>query len=177
MFSKVIGNIKTKIITRLWYHLIILWSMPFDYNMNRIKHQPIFVHEEMRLPKSWKGFGDSTRFNATVNGQPLSGRSLAIDPFSFPDAMVVHYLVQKNDIIKLIEKVGFNTSSLSNAAAGSVKTNGTGLMKFTLSPLSATTQSVTVPEFPGFLGASLMMTLIIGTILLVRPRKRILPRQ
>ncbi|MGB6530840.1 MAG: hypothetical protein WBF33_22260, partial [Candidatus Nitrosopolaris sp.] len=61
------------------------WSMPFDYNMTRIKQQPIFVHEEMRLPKSWKGFGDLTQFNATVNGQPLSGRSLAIDPFSFPN--------------------------------------------------------------------------------------------
>ena len=69
--------------------------MPFDYNITRIKQQPIFVHEEMRLPKSWKGFGDLTQFNATVNGQPLSGRSLAIDPFSFPDAMVVHYLVTK----------------------------------------------------------------------------------
>ncbi|MFZ0221486.1 MAG: hypothetical protein WAM42_07310, partial [Candidatus Nitrosopolaris sp.] len=58
------------------------WSMPFDYNMTRINQTPIFVHEEMRLPKSWKGFGDLTQFNATVNGQPLSGRSLAIDPFS-----------------------------------------------------------------------------------------------
>jgi len=50
------------------------WSMPFDYNMTRIKQQPIFVHEEMRLPKSWKGFGDLTQYNATVNDQRLSGR-------------------------------------------------------------------------------------------------------
>ena len=118
------------------------WSMPFDYNMSRIKQQPIFVHEEMRLPKSWKGFGDSTQFNATLNGQPLSGRSLAIDPFSFPDAMVVHYLVHKNDIIKLAEEVNSNGNGNSSiAAAGSIrKTNATGLMKFTLSPLSVTTQ-------------------------------------
>src|SRR5919199_6923649 len=58
------------------------WTMPFNWNLSRIEQQPIFVHEEMRLPKSWKGFGDSPRFNATVNGQTLSGRSLAIDPFS-----------------------------------------------------------------------------------------------
>ena len=117
---------------------LFTWSMPFDYNMTRIKQQPIFVHEEMRLPKSWKGFGDLTQFNATVNGQPLSlsGGSLAIDPFSFPDAMVVHYLVHKNDIIKLAEEVDSNSSSSSNAAAGSIKkTNAAGLMKFTLSPL------------------------------------------
>jgi hypothetical protein len=80
------------------------WTMPFNWNLSRIQQQPIFVHEEMRLPKSWNGFGDSPRFNATVNGQPLSGRSLAIDPFSFPDAMVVHYLINKNDVIKLAQQ-------------------------------------------------------------------------
>jgi hypothetical protein len=107
---------------------LFTWSMPFDYNLTRIKQQPIFVHEEMRLTKSWRGIGDLTRFNATVNGQPLSGRSLAIDPFSFPNALVVHYLVNKDDILRL----------MSNAAApGSIKK---GLMKFTLSPPSATTQ-------------------------------------
>ena len=69
------------------------WCMPFDYNMTRIKQQPIFVHQEMKLPKSWKGFGDLSQFNARVNGQLLSGRSLAIDPFSFPDDTIVNYLV------------------------------------------------------------------------------------
>jgi len=146
--------------------------MPFDYNMTRIKQQPIFVHEEIRLPKSWKGFGDSTRFNATVNGQPLSGSSLAIDPFSFPNAMVVHYLVSKNKITKILEEVDHNTGSPSNTAAGSIKkTNATGLMKFTLSPLSATTQSVTVPEFPWFLSVSLIIILTIGMTLLMWVRK------
>lgn len=81
------------------------WSMPFDYNITRIKAQPIFVHEEMRLPKAWKGFGDLTQFNATVNGMPLSGRSLAIDPFSFPNDTVVHYLVNKNDIIRIANAI------------------------------------------------------------------------
>ncbi|HYV52871.1 MAG TPA: hypothetical protein VE971_06205 [Candidatus Eisenbacteria bacterium] len=148
------------------------WSMPFDYNMTHIKQQPIFVHEEMRLPKSWNDFGDSTRFNATVNGQPLSGSSLAIDPFSFPNAMVVHYLVSKNEIIKILEEVDHNTGSPSNTAAGSIKkTNATGLMKFTLSPLSATTQSVTVPEFPWFLSVSLIIILTVGMTLLMWVRK------
>jgi hypothetical protein len=114
---------------------LFTWSMPFDYNMTRIKKSPIFVHEEMRIPKSWRGIGDLTHFNATVNGQPLSGRSLAIDPFSFPDAMVVHYLVNKDDILKLA----------SNAAAGGsiTKSTATNLMKFTLSPPSATSPIAT----------------------------------
>ena len=120
------------------------WSMPFDYNVSRIKQQPIFVHEEMRLPKSWRGIGDLTHFNATVNGQPLSGRSLAIDPFSFPNAMVVHYLVNKNDIINLAEGVDSKNNNSNNVMRGSTtNTNTAGLMKFTLSPPSATTQIAT----------------------------------
>ncbi len=74
------------------------WSMPFDYNTQRLEENPILVHEEIKLPKNL--FGSNT-FNATVNGQPISGRSLAIDPFSSPSAMVVHYLVDKNNIIKI----------------------------------------------------------------------------
>ena len=115
MFIIIFGIIKNKIIIQPSYHTTIkstilyllpskpmfAWSMPFDYNISRINQQPIFVHEEMRLPKSWKGFGDLNQFNATVNGQQLSGRSLAIDPFSFPNDTIVHFLVNKNDIIKI----------------------------------------------------------------------------
>jgi hypothetical protein len=132
------------------------WTMPFNWNLSRIQQQPIFVHEEMRLPKSWKGFGDSPRFNATVNGQTLSGRSLAIDPFSFPDAMVVHYLINKNDVIKLAQQeqeqqqgissnnnntsansdnstVNGNSNTTNRSSTTSVSNNNNqGLMRFVL---------------------------------------------
>ena len=126
------------------------WSMPFNWNLTRIKQQPIFVHEEMRVPKSWKGFGDSTQFNATVNGQPLTGRSLAIDPFSYPNAMVVHYLVNKNDIIKLAQEINSNDNNKTAATeAGITNKNLSGTMKFALSPLSAaTTQVATSSDIP-----------------------------
>ncbi len=114
---------------------LLSWSMPFNWNLTRIKQQPIFVHEEIRLPKSWKGFGDSAQFNATVNDRPLSASSIAIDPFFIPNELVVHYLVNKNDIIKLAQEVNSST-----------KSNSTGLMKFTLSPVSATTQIPTSSE-------------------------------
>jgi hypothetical protein len=80
--------------------------MPFDWNLSRIKKQNIFVHEELRLPKSWKSFvgsGFAGSFNATVNGVPVTGRSLAIDPFSYPNAIVLHYLINKNDLINIAE--------------------------------------------------------------------------
>lgn len=76
------------------------WSMPFYYNLTRLRDNPIFVHEEIKLPKAL--FGDSM-FNATVNGDPASGRTLAVDPFTDPDAVVLHYLINKNSIIELAE--------------------------------------------------------------------------
>jgi hypothetical protein len=84
----------------------ITWQMPFDWNLSRIQKQNIFVHEELRLPKSWKNFvgsGFAGSFNATVNGIPIAGRSLAIDPFSYPNAIVLHYLINKNDLIRIAE--------------------------------------------------------------------------
>jgi hypothetical protein len=133
------------------------WTMPFNWNVSRIEQQPIFVHEEMRLPKSWKGFGDSPRFNATVNGQTLSGRSLAIDPFSFPDAMVVHYLINKNDVIKLaqqeqqqqrVSNSNNNNNNNNNNSNGNISStrssnnsNNQGVMRFTLlTPAASSTQ-------------------------------------
>ena len=58
----------------------IKWSMPFNWNVLSIKSQNIFVHEEIKFPKSFSEFSNSSIFNGTVNGQPLVGRSLAIDP-------------------------------------------------------------------------------------------------
>ena len=123
------------------------WTMPFNWNLSRIEKQPIFVHEEMRLPKSWKGFGDSTSFNAIVNGQTLSGRSVAIDPFSYPNAMVVHYLINKNDVIKLAEQqqqqqqqqktattttTATATTTTTAAANNNNNNNNIGVMRFVL---------------------------------------------
>ncbi|MGH9975534.1 MAG: hypothetical protein ACRD8Z_06820, partial [Nitrososphaeraceae archaeon] len=124
------------------------WSMPFYYDVNRLEENPIFVHEEIKLPKTLFG---SSIFNATVNAQPISGRTLAIDPFTSPDAVILHYLINKNDVIKIAKEwqleQGLNTTSLSqNNSAATANTqqvslsggatsdnqNVTGIMEFKL---------------------------------------------
>jgi hypothetical protein len=114
------------------------WSMPFDYNLTRIKQQPIFVHEELWRPKSWKGFGDLNRYNATVNGIPLTGSSLAIDPFTSSYANIIHYLVNKNDIIRLSTE--YNAKNIDSADAG--------LMNFALTPFTGVNQISTSSDIP-----------------------------
>lgn len=107
------------------------WTMPFNWNLSRIKSQNIFVHEEFRVPKSFNEFSNSSAFNATVNGQPVVGRSLAIDPFSFDKALVLHFLLNKNDLIKLAE---------NNQVVG----NSNNSAHFTLRPLANQSQKTSV---------------------------------
>jgi hypothetical protein len=124
------------------------WSMPFDYNLTRIKQQPIFIHEELWLPKSWKGFGDLNRYKATVNGMALTGSSLAIDPFTSSYANIIHYLVNKNDIIRLSTE--YNAKPIGSPVRTGVKstTNITGLMNFALTPFTGVNQISTSSDIP-----------------------------
>jgi hypothetical protein len=102
--------------------LLASWGMPFDWNLSRIKAVNIFVHEEFKVPKNFAQFSNTTSFNATVNGQPVLGRSLAIDPFTSDKALIIHYLLTKNDIVKL-------------AQIKEVTTGSNNTMKFTLTPM------------------------------------------
>jgi hypothetical protein len=135
--------------------------MPFYYDVQRLEKNPIFVHEEIKLPKALFG---SSIFNATVNGQPISGRTLAIDPFTSPNAVILHYLINKNDVIKIAnewqKEQGLNTTATgpSNSTTaesmqpvsleGGGATNNqnvSGVMEFTL----ATRQPGAAPTAAG----------------------------
>jgi hypothetical protein len=84
---------------------LFTWSMPFDWNVSRLEDTNIFVHEEVKIPKSLAGIGDTTSFTATVNGNPISGRMLAVDPYSSQQELTLHYLLNKNDIISMASAV------------------------------------------------------------------------
>jgi hypothetical protein len=120
----------------------ISWTMPFDWNTTRIQDQNIFVHEEIKLPNSLleEEFGSKSAatFNATVNDQPLVGRALAVDPFTSPNATILHYLINKNQILELAEEIGIrdnnNNTATSDSADISVPEQGRiDFMSFSLS--------------------------------------------
>ncbi len=81
------------------------WTMPFDWNVSRIEDTNIFVHEEVRIPKSLPGIGDTASFTATVNGNPISGRMLTVDPYSSQQDLTLHYLINKNDIMNMASQI------------------------------------------------------------------------
>jgi len=104
------------------------WSMPFDWNVSRIEDTNIFVHEEVQIPKSLAGIGDATSFAATVNGNPISGRMLAVDPYTSEQDLTLHYLVNKNDIIGMAGGIPEGTSemtfTLAPATGDNAQTSG-----------------------------------------------------
>jgi hypothetical protein len=125
----------------------ISWSMPFDWNTTRIGEQNIFVHEEIKLPNAFlEAINASTTpatFTASVNSQPLVGRALAIDPFSSPNATVVHYLINKNQILEMANNLTNNrvngtatpaNASRSNSSVGNVREPNINFISFNLSP-------------------------------------------
>jgi hypothetical protein len=130
------------------------WSMPFDWNVSRIESTNIFVHEEVKVPKSLKGIGDSFSLAATMNGKLLSGRMLAIDPYSSDHELTLHYLLNKNDILQMADKLTDGSSNmiftLAPATGDNAQTIGEMLtdsgnvnvqVEWTPSQLSARTQS------------------------------------
>ena len=142
------------------------WSMPFDWNVSRIEDTNIFVHEEVQIPKSLAGIGDATSFAATVNGNPISGRMLAVDPYTSEQDLTLHYLVNKNDIIGMAGGIPEGTSemtfTLAPATGDNAQTSGemltdsgnvNVLVEWTPSQLSAGADSTLTLAFSdGFSG-------------------------
>jgi len=81
------------------------WIMPFNWDLERIQKNNIFVHEEIKLPKTLTKFSEANSFKALVNGNPLIGRSIALDPFTEEKNFIVHLLLNKADIIKIAQKL------------------------------------------------------------------------
>ncbi len=105
--------------------MTISWSMPFDWNMTRISGQPIFVHEEVKMPKALKEFADSPTYSATMNGYQITGRRLIIDPYTSGSSVIGHILLNKIDV-QTMEKA---------------MPPGADTMNFTLAPVKANVQT------------------------------------
>ncbi len=98
----------------------ISFSMPFNWDAKRIGDQPIFVHQEVRIPKAFKEFTDTTAYDGRVSGVPTVGRMLILDPYSIEGTSILHFLINKEDILKIAKTLPA----------------GTKTMEFTVAPMS-----------------------------------------
>jgi len=90
----------------------ISFSMPFNWDTKRIGDQPIFVHQEVRVPKAFKEFTDTTAYDGKVNGMPTVGRMLILDPYSIEGTSILHFLINKEDILKIAKTISAGTKTM-----------------------------------------------------------------
>ena len=102
------------------------WIMPFNWDLKRIQDNNIFVHEEIKIPKTLTKYSETNSFDALVNGIPLVGRSIALDPYTDENNFIIHLVLNKPDIIKIAETMNNNTNINNNNTANK--------MTFSLSP-------------------------------------------
>jgi hypothetical protein len=88
------------------------FSMPFNWDTKRIADQTIFVHQEIRVPKTFKEFTDTTAYDGKVNGVPAVGRMLILDPYSMEETSILHFLITKEDILNIAKKIPSGTDTM-----------------------------------------------------------------
>jgi len=91
----------------------ISWSMPFDWNAARFEDMPIFVHEELRVPKAFKEFASAPTFTASVNGISIVNSKVVADPYSMSDMEIIHILINKNDIENLTKVIPIHGNTMN----------------------------------------------------------------
>jgi len=78
----------------------VSFVMPFDWSEENIKQTGI-VHQELHIPKT---FGELlvTKYDATVNGIPISEKLVTIDDYS-EENRIVHVILRPEDILPLLQ--------------------------------------------------------------------------
>lgn len=93
------------------------WTMPFDWDTSRFQNRPIFIHEELHVPKAFKDFADTPTYSASAQGFALTGRRIIVDPYTQGESMIVHLFINKFDLLNIAKTVPNGTSTISFSVA------------------------------------------------------------
>ena len=91
----------------------ISFDMPFDWSPDYVDLVQV-VHEEIRVPKSFTPYAEGKQFKGFINGVEIDQRALLNDPYSYEDTNIVHFLVTKNELQKINEKLGSGNHNNKN---------------------------------------------------------------
>ncbi len=83
----------------------IYFEMPFDWDPEYISLVPL-VHEEVRVPKSFAPYAEGIQFKGYMNSVEVDQRILLLDPYSYEDTNILHFLVTKNELERINQVLG-----------------------------------------------------------------------
>ncbi len=87
------------------------FSMPFNWNIDRLKKANIFVHEEISIPKS-NAFTNVSSYTGTVNGLDVT-KDIVLDNTD-PKTDIIHIMLTKDTLLSLAERLNNNNTNTSN---------------------------------------------------------------
>jgi len=83
----------------------VSFNMPFDWDPDYVKLVQV-VHEEIRVPKNFEPYSEGKEFKGYVNGVEVDNRVLLLDPYSYEDTNVVHFLVTGTELERINNVLG-----------------------------------------------------------------------
>lgn len=78
----------------------VTFDMPFDWSPDYIELVTM-VHEELQFPKSFAPYAEGTSFRGYVDGVEVDKRVLLLDPYSYEDRNIAHFLVGGDELKRI----------------------------------------------------------------------------
>ena len=83
----------------------VTFDMPFDWSPEYIELVTM-VHEELQFPKSFAPYAEGTSFRGYVDGVEVDKRVLLLDPYSYEDRNIAHFLVTGQELQRINAVLG-----------------------------------------------------------------------
>lgn len=82
------------------------WKIPFEYNVSKIEEGKASVHEEIIIPNSFLELMHTKNFNMTMNGNYFESSLFKIDPYTFENKTIIHYMPDSNTLFEISQNSG-----------------------------------------------------------------------
>jgi hypothetical protein len=84
----------------------ISWKVPFEYNVTKIDQGKVNVHEEIIIPNTFLQLMHTNNFNMTLNDNYFDSSLFKIDPYTFENKTIIHYVPDTNTLFDISQNNG-----------------------------------------------------------------------
>ena len=108
----------------------LMFEMPFNWDDRYIELVPM-IHEEVIFPKDI-AFASTGLFEGYVNGIKMENRIIVVDPYTFPDKLIVHYVIDMFTLKDIKSKMSEQTDKMVFKLVPVINPSGSALQSIQL---------------------------------------------